>query len=141
MSRQQTRKETKSAASIEAMNIMSLRAEYEKTFGLKTTSKNKDYLRKRITSRLQEVARERAAVRAARAEDQRRDPRLPETGTILEREHDGKVRKVKMLERGFEYAGETYASLSSVAKAITGTVWNGWAFFGHALAAAKGATP
>ena len=38
--------------------------------------------------------------------------------------------QVKVLERGFEYDGETHRSLSSVARAITGAHWNGMAFFG-----------
>ena len=35
-----------------------------------------------------------------------------------------------MLEKGFAWRGETYSSLSAIARAITGTNWNGWAFFG-----------
>jgi hypothetical protein len=31
---------------------------------------------------------------------------------------------------GFEYDGETYKSLSAIARVITGTSWNGWTFFG-----------
>ena len=30
----------------------------------------------------------------------------------------------------FEYQGRRYTSLSSVARGITGTQWNGWRFFG-----------
>ena len=35
-----------------------------------------------------------------------------------------------MLAAGFEYAGQRYESLSAVARAITGTRWNGLLFFG-----------
>ena len=35
-----------------------------------------------------------------------------------------------VLERGFAWNGETYGSLSQVAKAMTGTNWNGHRFFG-----------
>ena len=35
-----------------------------------------------------------------------------------------------MLEKGFAWNGETYGSLSQVAKAMTGTSWNGHRFFG-----------
>ncbi len=31
---------------------------------------------------------------------------------------------------GFEWQGRKYKSLSAVARAITGTRWNGWLFFG-----------
>ena len=35
-----------------------------------------------------------------------------------------------MLEDGFAWVGKRYASLSEIARLITGTRWNGWAFFG-----------
>ena len=35
-----------------------------------------------------------------------------------------------MLRNGFEFEGDIYKSLSAVAKAITGTHWNGYHFFG-----------
>jgi hypothetical protein len=40
------------------------------------------------------------------------------------------VAGVMVLERGFAWNGETYGSLSQVAKAMTGTNWNGHRFFG-----------
>jgi hypothetical protein len=36
----------------------------------------------------------------------------------------------KVLTNGFEYEGQHYTSLSAVARAATGTRWNGWMFFG-----------
>jgi hypothetical protein len=35
-----------------------------------------------------------------------------------------------VLENGFEWDGRRYGSLSAIARAITGTNWNGYAFFG-----------
>ena len=35
-----------------------------------------------------------------------------------------------MLDKGFRYSGALYRSLSEVARAITGTRWNGLRFFG-----------
>ena len=35
-----------------------------------------------------------------------------------------------ILDKGFAWNGETYGSLSQVAKAMTGTSWNGHRFFG-----------
>jgi hypothetical protein len=58
------------------------------------------------------------------------DERLPPTGTILTRDYKGKAIKVTVLADGFEYDGERYASLSAVAKAITGNHMNGFLFFG-----------
>ena len=37
---------------------------------------------------------------------------------------------VKVLDEGFEYQERLYSSLSSIARQITGTRWNGFAFFG-----------
>jgi hypothetical protein len=35
-----------------------------------------------------------------------------------------------VLDEGFAWNGETYGSLSQIAKAMTGTSWNGHRFFG-----------
>lgn len=51
-------------------------------------------------------------------------------GTLLVREHRGRVHRVMVLERGFAHEGATYASLSEIARLITGTSWNGPRFFG-----------
>jgi Protein of unknown function (DUF2924) len=60
------------------------------------------------------------------------DHRLPLPGTMLERKYKGRVLRVKVLAAGFEFDGERYCSLSAVAKAITGSHCNGFAFFGLA---------
>jgi hypothetical protein len=61
------------------------------------------------------------------------DDRLPLPGTILTREYKGTVVQVQVLQQGFEYSGHVYKSLSAVAKAVTGSHCNGYAFFkmGH----------
>jgi len=59
-----------------------------------------------------------------------RDPRLPAPGTVLTRAYGGLAHEVRVLETGFEYQGTFYGSLSPIAKEITGTSWNGYAFFG-----------
>ena len=51
-------------------------------------------------------------------------------GTILVREHAGVNHHVIVEEGGFSWNGTTYRSLSEVARAITGTRWNGRRFFG-----------
>jgi Protein of unknown function (DUF2924) len=58
-----------------------------------------------------------------------RDPRLPEAGTMVQRQYQGKTVCVKVLKDGFEYDGKQYASLSSIASSVTGTRWNGFSFF------------
>jgi Protein of unknown function (DUF2924) len=60
----------------------------------------------------------------------RRDPGRPIAGTQLRREWKGVEHVVTVRERDFEYGGRPYRSLSAVARAITGTRWNGWVFFG-----------
>jgi len=51
-------------------------------------------------------------------------------GALLVREWKGKLERVIVLERGFAWNGETYESLSQIAKTMTGTSWNGHRFFG-----------
>ena len=51
-------------------------------------------------------------------------------GCALVREHNGVMHQVMVLKDAFAWNGQTYASLSSVALAITGTNWNGRRFFG-----------
>src|ERR1700761_8788383 len=51
-------------------------------------------------------------------------------GTLLVREHEGVQHRVAVTPEGFLWGDRTYGSLSAVAKAITGTNWNGRRFFG-----------
>ncbi|MBF0130238.1 MAG: DUF2924 domain-containing protein [Alphaproteobacteria bacterium] len=54
----------------------------------------------------------------------------PIAGTRLIREWQGTEHQVTVLDDGFEYQGRPYRSLSAIARAITGTRWNGLLFFG-----------
>src|SRR3984893_8927915 len=54
----------------------------------------------------------------------------PIAGTRLIREWQGVEHAVTVRDDGYEYRGAPYKSLSSIARAITGTRWNGWVFFG-----------
>jgi Protein of unknown function (DUF2924) len=51
-------------------------------------------------------------------------------GTVLTRERAGTTHKVLVLEQGFRWNGQTWASLSEIATKITGTRWSGPRFFG-----------
>ena len=64
-----------------------------------------------------------------------RDPRLPAVGETITKVYKGETHEVRVLDDGFEWQGTTYKSLSKLAKAITGSIWNGYGFFG--LLAAK----
>jgi hypothetical protein len=52
------------------------------------------------------------------------------SGTHLIRKWRGETHEVAATESGFEYRGNTYRSLSEIARKITGTRWSGPAFFG-----------
>jgi len=65
----------------------------------------------------------------AKVRKQRTDDR-PIAGTRLIREYQGVEHCATVLSDGFEYQGRPYKSLSAIARAITGTRWNGWVFFG-----------
>ena len=57
------------------------------------------------------------------------DRRLPLPGGILSRPYKGQQLQVTVLQSGFAYQGKVFASLSAVAKAITGSHCNGYLFF------------
>jgi hypothetical protein len=57
-------------------------------------------------------------------------PRRLKAGSVIVREHQGVRHEVLVVLGGFCWRGKTYAGLSTIAKAITGTHWNGPRFFG-----------
>jgi hypothetical protein len=57
-------------------------------------------------------------------------PRRLKPGTVLVREYQGKRHTVTVVPGGFVWREATYPSLSTIARAITGTAWNGQRFFG-----------
>ena len=60
----------------------------------------------------------------------RRLDNRPIAGTRLIREWQGTPFEVLVCVDHYDYNGRRYKSLSSIARAITGTNRNGWAFFG-----------
>lgn len=121
-----------------------LKAQWRELFETEPPPFNRRYLESRLGYRLQElhygglkaetIARLEAlgeqldggdlVVRRNRADDR------PIVGTRLIREWQGVEHTVTVLADGYEWQGRPYKSLSSVARAITGTRWNGWIFFG-----------
>lgn len=71
-------------------------------------------------------------VRTTRGEGNQRpaDCRLPLPGTLLSRQCKGRTLLVEVLSDGFRFENRRYTSLSAIAVAVTGTRWNGLAFFG-----------
>jgi Protein of unknown function (DUF2924) len=59
-----------------------------------------------------------------------RAPNAPTAGTTIARTWHGRELRVRVVDRGFEYEGKVYRSLSGVAREITGVTWSGPLFFG-----------
>lgn len=125
--------------SIARMPAAKLRARYRRITGKKPRPMGLDTLRE-VVARAETLSRaeDRAKARAPGMHHARDDERLPPPGTVVEREYDGKTHRVTVLDDGFEYAGKRWTSLSTIAKEITGTIWNGYAFFGIRATAKPG---
>jgi len=52
------------------------------------------------------------------------------SGTVIVREYQGIRHAVTLTKEGFVWQEKTYSSLTPIARAITGTNWNGPRFFG-----------
>lgn len=65
-----------------------------------------------------------------RQRDRKRKEGMPVLGTRFVREWNGRRYEVTVVNGGFEFEGRRYRSLTAITKAITGTHWNGRAFFG-----------
>jgi hypothetical protein len=77
-------------------------------------------------------------VQTARKDNRReQDRRLPLPGSMLTRKWKGRTILVEVLAIGFRHEDRQYSSLSAIACAITGTRWNGLAFFGLTRAASR----
>ena len=119
-----------------------LREAWRELFGGEPPPFNRRYLEDRIVYQLQ-VLTHGGLSPAARAKldrlvdelepktSRRRTQGRPIAGTQLRREWQGVEHVVTVLhDGGFDWRGRRYASLSAVARAITGTRWNGPLFFG-----------
>jgi len=60
----------------------------------------------------------------------RKSRKVTRPGTWLSRTWHGEVHQVIVLDGAFEYRGKRYASLSAIARQITGAGWSGPRFFG-----------
>lgn len=74
-----------------------------------------------------ESAPDRTVLRHVVSSDEKRAP-MP--GSELRRHYKGRDIVVRVLDQGFEWEGTIYRSLTAVAKAVTGSHWNGCHFFG-----------
>lgn len=145
----------KELAEMQRMTVGQLREKYEDVFGETTRSGNKPWMVKRIAWRLQanqygglsERAKARAAELANDADIRVMPPKSPATipiatranvvaradglvpGTEIVRKYKGRELRVLVLADGFQYEGERYDSLTSLAEKITNSHCSGWRFF------------
>ena len=131
-------------ADIGAMNAEQLRARWRKAFASDPPAAfSRDLLARAICYRLQEDALGGLSASTARllrslGKPGVEPPRQAKVGSVIIREHQGVVHEVLVVPGGFCWQGKTYDSLSTIAKKITGTTWNGPRFFGLRSKAAAG---
>ena len=122
-----------------------LKKQWRDLFDCEPPPFNRRYLESRLAYRIQELAYgglkpetirrlERLGEELDGGDKKKRGIRLdrdrPITGTRLLREWQGVEYVVTITADGFEWQGRPYKSLSAIARAITGTRWNGWVFCG-----------
>jgi hypothetical protein len=134
----------KQVAALPGMSTQNLKKMWKDLFNADPPPYNKQFLVKRLAYRLQELAyggltetSEKRLQNLADGENQaigtptkRATGNHPIPGTRLLREWKGVEHCVTALADGFEHQGQHFRSLSAVARAITGTRWNGRVFFG-----------
>jgi hypothetical protein len=131
-------------AALKSMSVNDLKTEWQVLFNAPAPNNSRTFLESRLAYRIQELTyggpdnqtRRLLELLADEVEGtltrkaQIADPRNPVVGTKLIREWDGTAHTVTVLKDGFDWGGQRYKSLSAVARAITGTRWNGYRFFG-----------
>ena len=131
-------------AALKAMSVNELKTEWQALFEAPAPNNSRTFLESRMAYRIQELTYGGPDKQTRRLLDllanevegtltrkaQIADPRNPVVGTKLIREWDGIAHTVTVLKDGFDWQGRKFKSLSAVARAITGTRWNGYRFFG-----------
>ena len=131
-------------AALKAASTPELKAQWRDLFDSEPPPFNRRYLESRLAYRIQELTYgglkpetvkrlERLGEQLDGGDKKKRGIRAdlkPIAGTRLLREWQGVEQVVTVTADGFEWQGRPYRSLSAIARAITGTRWNGWVFFG-----------
>ena len=131
-------------ASLKRMSVAELKAKLADLFGAPAPNNSRSFLELRLGYRIQELTigglsretRRTLDLLADEVEGQigRKaiiaDSRNPVVGTRLVREWGGVEHTVTVMKDGFDLQGRKFKSLSAAARAITGTQWNGYRFFG-----------
>jgi hypothetical protein len=129
---------------IRSLGLDALRARWRVMFGaVPSKGLTKDLIARMITYRIQEEAfggLDRATIKLldglARGQKSATEfKRRLKPGTVLVREYQGERHTVTIVPDGYVWRETTYSSLSTIARAITGTKWNGPRFFGLRVAA------
>ena len=127
---------------LRGMNKAELRSQWLELFDRPVGQLRKDLLIRILSYRIQEQAygglssitrnHLRHLARVFEKNPKGAIPSLPtiKPGTRLLRQWQRQTHTVTILEDGFEYKGNRYASLSQIARLITGTRWSGPLFFG-----------
>jgi len=131
-------------AALKSATTPELKAQWRDLFDSEPPPFNRRYLESRLAYRIQELAYgglKPETIRRLerlgedldggdRKKSRMRADAMPIAGTRLIREWQGVEYVVTVTADGFEWQGRPYKSLSAIARAITGTRWNGWVFFG-----------
>ena len=121
---------------IAALTVVELRALWRETMGRPAPDAlSKDLIARALCYRLQEESLGGLDPQLRRLLTSLAKPgaepiRHLKIGSVIVREHDGKVHEIMVAPGGFYWSGQTYSSLSVIARKITGTNWNGPRFFG-----------
>ena len=123
-------------ARIATLTIDQLRDEWRERIGLDPPpALSKDLIARVLSHRLQEKVlgglppRIRKSM-VALAQGNSLPLQRIKVGSVLVRQHEGRLHEVYVVPDGFSWQGKTYASLSTIARKITGMKWNGPRFFG-----------
>src|SRR5712691_334684 len=122
-------------ARIRSLALDALRRHWRVMFGrTPPAGLSKDLLGRMLAYRLQERAfggldRESLGFLDSLARHGGSPRRQLKPGTVLLRDYQGQRHTVTVAPNGFDWQGTTYASLSAIARAITGTAWSGPRFF------------
>jgi hypothetical protein len=130
---------TQEVRALQRLNLQELRDLWRVSFGPPPKLRSADLLRWNLAWRMQAAAHGGLDAWTRRALQQKgaAAPEVP-AGVRLAREWQGARHEVEVLEGGkVAYRGRIYASLSQVARAITGSRWNGPRFFGLRVANAS----
>ena len=121
---------------IASLNIDELRALWRETMGRPAPEAlSKDLIARALAYRLQEQSLGGLDPHLRRLLTSLAKPgaepvRHLKIGSVIVREFEGKIHEVMVAPGGFYWSGQTYSSLSAIARKITGTSWNGPRFFG-----------